>query len=80
MSKKILRLKPIEMTQEEIQKQIEAVRGLIENYNSLVQCKDADLIDDVYDDLCVIEQGMQESISTLTETLQPYLNGEKLEV
>ncbi len=68
------------MTQEEIQKQIEAVRGLIEAREEFMGCKDADMIDDIYDQMERMEIALTANLRTLTETLKPHLNGEKLEV
>ena len=65
------------LTQEEIQKQIEAVRGLIVNFNEVKTI----YLNHRLDDSCKEEFGeMTESIRTLTETLKPYLGDDKLEV
>jgi hypothetical protein len=68
----------IEMNKEDIQKQIEAVRGLIEarnNLTSIVMTRyggDGEFKDEI--------STLNDSIRTLTETLKPHLNGEELEV
>ena len=62
----------------DIQKQIEAVRGLIEAHNNLTSIVmtryggDGEFEDEI--------STLNDSIRTLTETLKPHLNGEKLEV
>lgn len=58
------------MTQEEIQKQIEAVRGLIALYDSMQTDIEVAQYLDTFED----------NLRTLTQTLKPYLNGEELEV
>lgn len=66
------------MTEQEIQKQIEAVRGLKRAYKELTMAlvdKKGVLIDYMDESLA-----LEMHISALTETLKPYLNGEKLEV
>ncbi len=67
------------MTQEEIQKQIEAVRGLIEVYNSLELT--AEYAKGVTgSEMRIKLLVVRDHLRTLTETLKPHLNGEKLEV
>jgi hypothetical protein len=66
-----------EAEEERIQKQIEAVRGLIVNFNEVKTI----YLNHRLDDSCKEEFGeMTESIRTLTETLKPYLGDDKLEV
>ena len=65
------------MTQKEIQKQIEAVRGLILSYNGLSEQD----MQDIDKGLFVSQLGiLHSSLKNLAQTLKPYLNGEKLEV
>ena len=59
------------MNKEEIQKQIEAVKGLIGVYNYVTTKGNPKEW---------LARDMHDHLSTLTQTLQPYLNGEKLEV
>ena len=66
------------MTQEEIQKQIEAVRGLIGAYELTKGQFSIELGMYLIDDNSLDE--LKDSLRTLTATLKPYLNGEKLEV
>jgi hypothetical protein len=70
----------IEKQHQEFQKQIEAVKGLIVAREHFMGCKDADMIDDIHDQLENMEIALTENLRTLTQTLKPYLNGEKLEV
>jgi len=62
----------------DVQKQIEAVRGLIEAHNNLTSIVmtryggDGEFEDEI--------STLKDSIRILTETLKPHLNGEKLEV
>ena len=62
-------------TQQEIQKQIEAVRGLIGVYNSF-RTTTEHLSMGLSDDLDLFEDKLKD----LTATLKPHLKGEKLEV
>ncbi len=65
------------MTQEEIQKQIEAARGLVEAYDDL------SMTNIEHSDTKVIVEriaALHQPLKALTQTLKPYLNGEKLEV
>ena len=61
------------MNKEEIEKQIEAVRGLIDVHEYIMRELDYGEPDEQL-------EAFTENLSTLTQTLQPYLNGEKLEV
>ena len=67
------------MNKEEIEKQIEAVRGLVKGWNLVyhdINARGEDygkITEAAIDD---IEIGLR----TLTQTLKPYLNGQKLEV
>jgi len=65
------------MNKEEIQKQIEAVRGLVKGLELLEKA-----IDDAggYGECMVELDTIEQYTKDLTQTLQPYLNGEKLEV
>lgn len=61
----------------EIQKQIEAVRGLIEAYDDLGMTN----IEHTGTKVIIERIGaLHEPLKNLTETLKPYLNGEKLEM
>jgi hypothetical protein len=65
----------------EMQKQIEAVRGLIAVYEEMgtfIQYKIPAGENAIF--LTVQNNSLRDSLSTLTETLKPHLNGEKLEV
>ncbi len=68
------------MNKEEIEKQIEAVRGLIV-IKSILPLAISELPKGAYiGELKKIEENLTKHLRTLTQTLQPYLNGEKLEV
>ena len=67
------------LTKEEMQKQIEAVRGLIVGWNNIYH--DMTARGDEYSEVTAqsieyIEHGLR----TLTETLKPFLGDDKLEV
>ena len=66
----------IEMNKEDIQKQIEAVRGLIEIKNDMDTTLEArpDVMISIWSDRITKE------LRTLTETLKPFLGDDKLEV
>jgi len=65
----------IEAFENDIKKQLEAVRGLIDVYNKFKTTGEhlSLGLEDAIDDFRV-------KLTKLTETLRPYLNGEKLEV
>ena len=63
------------LREEEIQKQIEAVRGLIGAHKNLAYGKSI-----VSLSLLQSVEDIGEGLRTLTATLKPYLNGEKLEM
>ena len=72
------------LSKEEIQKQIEAVRGLIKSHKAFFENTKQKLI--TLDTEAALESHveamntMSDSLVVLTETLKPHLNGEKLEV
>ena len=69
------------MNREEIQKQIEAVRGLIKGFNLVYN--DLKEGEKDYAEYLAAQEAValfEENLRALTQTLQPYLNGEKLEV
>ena len=69
------------MNKEDIQKQIEAVRGLIAVYEEMetfIQYKVPAGENAIF--LTVQNSSLKDSLSTLTETLKPFLGDDKLEV
>ena len=66
------------MSKEDIQKQIEAVRGLIGFRESIKGNYSAEAGNYLTQEANL--EDLTEHLRTLTETLKPHLNGEKLEV
>ena len=74
-------LKLERMNKEEIEKQIEAVRGLSKGFNLVYN--DLKEGEKDYAEYLAAQEAVtlfEDNLRTLTQTLQPYLNGGKLEV